>query len=437
MKKGRIILTVLLSGLIAVAWILQVESLLKEVHSKEYYLEAAGKCMERCLYEKAAQNYAKVLEIEESVEHRDALINAMELAYEEQSISKPEYITVLEQGCSMQPQNTEYWEKLLSTHIQAGDYLSAYKCLRKANNQGVLSKRIEALSTEILYSYTITQQNFSEVLYSPNGYYTVYDDAHWGVVNVDGEWLYPCEYKYISPLGNERVALITTERGTRVYNYQGVAQAIIDDVVICAKACGNGMLPVQVGEEEWKFYKYNEDKYDKKNYENVTSYTDEKAAVYDNGWKIVDLSGKVINDKKFEDIKLFPNGNYCYEDVMIASAKDGYKIYNAEGKALSKKSVKDADVYLGGYIAFQNEDGEWGYMNKKGEVMIQPRFKEAKSFSNGLAAVSNGQAWGYINEQGEVVVDFQYLDAQYFTNQGVSFVSSYEGSYYQIKMRFF
>ena len=75
-------------------------------------------------------------------------------------------------------------------------------------------------------------------------------------------------------------------------------------------------------------------------------------------------------------------------------------------------------------------------MDADGKTVIEPQFAEAKSFSDGLAAVSDGTHWGYIDHQGRLVIDYQFLEADYFTEDGVAFVRSLNDLYYMIKLRF-
>ena len=75
-------------------------------------------------------------------------------------------------------------------------------------------------------------------------------------------------------------------------------------------------------------------------------------------------------------------------------------------------------------------------MDKKGKVMIEPQYDEAKSFSNGLAAVCIDGMWGFINEENELVIENRFLDTGYFTSGGVCFVSEVSGEYYMITLRF-
>ena len=55
--------------------------------------------------------------------------------------------------------------------------------------------------------------------------------------------------------------------------------------------------------------------------------------------------------------------------------------------------------------AITNKDQlDWGYINKKGKLVIKPKFSDAKKFSNGLAAVKIKNRWGYINKKGKWII---------------------------------
>jgi hypothetical protein len=55
----------------------------------------------------------------------------------------------------------------------------------------------------------------------------------------------------------------------------------------------------------------------------------------------------------------------------------------------------------------QNE--KWGFINTKGDVMINPRFDEVRPFSEGLALVRDVDLkYGFIDATGKVVIELQY-----------------------------
>lgn len=74
-------------------------------------------------------------------------------------------------------------------------------------------------------------------------------------------------------------------------------------------------------------------------------------------------------------------------------------------------------------------DGEhWGYINKKGNYVINPQFKDAEWFNEGLALVkAEDGKYGFIDKKGNYEIPAQYSQATIF-NEGLAFVVE-EGGY--------
>ena len=161
-------------------------------------------------------------------------------------------------------------------------------------------------------------------------------------------------------------------------------------------------------------------------------------AVSNNGkWVLSDINMQLITELQFDDIKLHSNLDYQFEEIMIASVNGMYGIYDNEGNKRNEHSCKDADVYLGEYIAYLDSNGKWGYVDKDGNIVIDPRFEMAKSFSNDLAAIQINGKWGFIDTKGEVVIEPQFLDADYFTDSGACMVSLETGEYHFLQLKYF
>lgn len=75
-----------------------------------------------------------------------------------------------------------------------------------------------------------------------------------------------------------------------------------------------------------------------------------------------------------------------------------------------------SEVFL--FPARQGE--KWGYINQKGEVVIDFLFDEALPFSDGLACVrkdhDNSRKWGFIDVTGKTITGFQYDGASSFSD---------------------
>ncbi len=56
------------------------------------------------------------------------------------------------------------------------------------------------------------------------------------------------------------------------------------------------------------------------------------------------------------------------------------------------------------------KDSLYGFIDRKGRVLIPAQYTDAYGFYEGLAAVSNGEKYGFINLQGDTVIPFIYDD---------------------------
>jgi hypothetical protein len=56
-----------------------------------------------------------------------------------------------------------------------------------------------------------------------------------------------------------------------------------------------------------------------------------------------------------------------------------------------------------GFRRIRNSEGKYGFIGNNGKIIIEPVFDQARSFSEGLAAVRVEKKWGYVNQDGDVV----------------------------------
>jgi hypothetical protein len=69
------------------------------------------------------------------------------------------------------------------------------------------------------------------------------------------------------------------------------------------------------------------------------------------------------------------------------------------------------------------KDSLLGYIDNNGNILIEPKYKEAMIFYEGLAYVSNGKKFGFINIKGDTVIPFIYDDVFLGFSNGLSDVT--------------
>lgn len=72
----------------------------------------------------------------------------------------------------------------------------------------------------------------------------------------------------------------------------------------------------------------------------------------------------------------------------------------------------------------------FGYMDRYGNVVVEPKFYAALPFSEGLAAVGMSYGIGYIDKEGTVIIPPRYFDRGDFQN-GVARVSILDDDMYR------
>lgn len=436
MKKGRIILTVFLVLLIVFGWFGKAKTGVKNIKKYNDFVNMAKEYSDDRLYQKSIRAFDNALKIKDSYSLRDEWVKTYGLAYEDGVVSKNDYINAMYEACSKYEKKTELWETLIDFCVYNKDYSNAYSYYTKSVNAKAKSEKLSELRDEIVYSYTVKNRIFNKAIRSTNGFYTLFDGMHWGVMTPSGDWKYECDYDYISPVAGSLEVLITTRSGLRVLDYSNVVQSIIDsDINIDnSKAVSEGRALMY--NDGYEFYDYNSKEFVLQKYEDASIFTNGIAAVEENSkWHLIDTEGKAVNSTEYDDIKLYDNGEYLYDGLMLASVNGKYALYTQKGEKKYDIPGVNADKYFGQPVAFQDENGKWGFADK-GNIIIEPQFDEAKSFCSNVAAVRSGDTWGYINKNGKLIIDYQFVDAGYFTSDGVCFVSLVNGEYFEIELRF-
>lgn len=122
----------------------------------------------------------------------------------------------------------------------------------------------------------------------------------------------------------------------------------------------------------------------------------------------------------------------------LAAVKIGQKwgYIDRQGKIVIQPKFMGAQDFAEGLAAVIDVRGKWGYINKAGYFVISPKFNPViefttppSKFSEGLAAVGseNGtRRWGYINRKGEFAIepkfDSGYAGCSYFS-EGLAWVT--------------
>jgi hypothetical protein len=112
--------------------------------------------------------------------------------------------------------------------------------------------------------------------------------------------------------------------------------------------------------------------------------------------------------------RIEPNGPPLF--VVTVNGQDGF--IDRDGEIVIEPAFEKAYPFTDGLAAVQ-EKGLWGFIDTKGRMIIEPRFIMVGLFSDGLASFRDRRLtdpWGYIDKSGNVVIEPQFDAAGDFRN---------------------
>jgi hypothetical protein len=111
-------------------------------------------------------------------------------------------------------------------------------------------------------------------------------------------------------------------------------------------------------------------------------------------------------------------------DIFFSGESDGVVLFgfmDKKGNETIPPKYKMAHPFKEDLASVKAENDLWGFIDKNGKLIIDPTFFDAANFSEGLVAVKInnayiGKNWGYSNKKGEIVIQPLYYSAGEFKN---------------------
>lgn len=195
----------------------------------------------------------------------------------------------------------------------------------------------------------------------------------------------------------------------------------------------NVLLPIVQEQGKWGYVNKKGELVIPIQYEYANSFSEGLANVADaGGSKFIDRSGKVVID-----LEHCPNGDfhgglapvYVEHPLQRKDWRTGF--IDRRGKTVFTVAGYAEGFHEGlAVISLRSDPGSddalLGYLDKKGNLAIKPRFAGAKAFTEGLAAVRIGKAlvatvadiethtWGFIDTTGAMRIEARFNEAHSF-----------------------
>ena len=427
MKRGRVmkrshLLTIVLLVFLMVAGWLNVLTADADAATNEQklHMESADKYFDKGLFWKAGQEYLEALSNTGTEENWQIMLDAFASSYAQGDDCYTEYLSAAQAAVSAYRNNENFLMQLISLYTDDDNYAQALSILNQARNSGLESPAVLDKILEVSYAFELLWEDYDQIGSFTNGYISASSDGEYFYVDTTGSSERIRGISGLGPMGEDGIRTFVLEDKLTFQDEAGVPQGFVTGSIEEIGVYAEGLIPVKVNGSVSYYNLIGEKQFG--SYERAGTFCLSRAAVCkDNKWYLVDSTGS-LSDESFEDIVLNEDGTWTDNGIMLAKTGGKYRLYDTNLEPVCDGAWDAVDVVCkDSPIAFC-VNGKWGYMDSEGTVLIEPAYTNAKSFSNGLAAVSNGSLWGFIDVNGNLVIDYQFQDADYFTEAGCCMV---------------
>lgn len=419
----RLLVAVGVLALVACSWFTLISDTQKANAAYMTELNTARSKVENGLYEVALEYYDKAMKLRDSIELRDEMAQV----YQDHA-SGSAYESFCEDLLNDYPKEVRPYERLALLYRDTEAFDACFDLMETAQKRGLKSDVLETLKKELAYAYDLERSAAVTVSGSFSaGYCAVqYKSGYWGFVNGLGTAVASGAYYKVSPFSTAGCAITIDKEGkAAVINVSGKQLSLSKNIKVedCTALIGGKMAVKYNGK-----YHYC-DAYFKElfgEYDYAGSFGDGVAAVMvGSKWAIINESGNKVTEFVFDDIKLDDQG-IAFRDGKGFAKKDGnYIMIDTKGNQVGNESWQDVDAFNSDKIAAVMKNGKWGFVNSAGSLVVDYTYSNAKSFSNGMAAVALGDKWGYISATDYALkIEATFAEAYDFSRVGTAFVKN-------------
>lgn len=226
--------------------------------------------------------------------------------------------------------------------------------------------------------------------------FTVQKNKSYGVVNLEGKVVVPEQYDELMVVG----AFIKASKDGENYTFDLSGNRIEHPKFASLQETTTGKYYISINDD----YKYGlcekdrtviiENKYD---YIDEVENTGLLIATIGTEVTIYSASGKEIVSVERAELSFV--GNY----IEVEAAEEMYYL-TVDGKKVDNKTV-----YLENQLYASKENGKWGFVDLKDNVIVDYQYDEITEVNQyGFAGVKKDGKWGVINKNGEVILEPTY-----------------------------
>ena len=407
--KGSLTAVVII--LLAAGWLCTVFSIAvdQDLRAQTALLQSADTFLEDRLYVRAADACLTAL-ADYQTKNNDAIEKKLADIYREGEMWD-EYYVLLEERIDAGKASADEYLSLAQFYLDSGNSRSAVSYLEEGRAAFPESEELLSLDESVRYeiSRAVTAYQTAGIP-SADYYIPVFDGEKWGYILKNGrtalDFIYEEALRFSGNYAVVKLDGVYTLIDKNGY-WNAVDKIGLEQVV---SICGTRIAGVKDG--AYGIYTNTFQPLSQEVYENVLLSANGMCFVQKEGkWALLDENLEPVTDFIFTDVAANSQGEAFYKDYAVVSDESGYYLIRPDGEACFENRFVDAKGIESGLVAVSDSDGQWGFCNEKGEMVIDFQYEDAKSFSSKLGAVRYAGNWGYVNQYNTMVIANEYEEA--------------------------
>ena len=328
------------------------------------------------------------------------------------------------------PKQADVYEFALNFYVGKCDYGMCFRIYDTFGKRGLASETVDGLMKGIKYTYFFRDQYEDVDLFS-SGFCAVMSDGLWGYVGEDGTKIIPQKYRAAGPFFGEMAAVTDQEGGMYYIDPAGNKKFSVEGITnISALGPFYNELLSACSDGVWNFYD-REGNLLFGGYDDCSAMGNGYGAVDRDGkWGLIDSAGNEVIPLTYERLVMDEKGVACRNERVFLVDGYGYYLADCQGNLISQTRYDDAKLFYDGTYAAVKSGDKWGFIDKDGNMVLEPLYEDARSFSGGMAAVRYGGKWGLIDSGFEMAVAPQFDEVRDVNSLGCVFVR--EGEHWKL-----
>ena len=234
-----------------------------------------------------------------------------------------------------------------------------------------------------------------------------HNDDLWGGINIDGNVVVKPKYDFISNFSKDGYASARLNSEFFIVSGSGGESKVNVPDIVAIKRVSEGLAAYKNADGKFGFVNTNGEEAIKPKFVGVGHFKAGLCWVRDENGLIgfIDKKGEYIIPSKYKAVKNFDE----VSGMTIVKTDDSEWHYiNKKGEKLeTKMPIEQVKSFVGGFSPVK-VGNVFGFINNKGEWLVQPKYESCGDFKNGYCAVKLNGLWGVIDSNGKEIIPCKF-----------------------------